>query len=108
MKVLFLDESGDHNLEIIDPQYPVFVLAGVIVDRDYAAGEMENRFAAFKQDVFGRTDIILHTADILRNRNGFELVKDRAFRDRFFEKLNAMVRSLDFKVVACAIRKQEH
>ena len=28
MKVLFLDESGDHSLEIIDPQYQVFVLAG--------------------------------------------------------------------------------
>jgi hypothetical protein len=108
MKIMFLDESGDHNLEIIDPQYPVFVLAGVIVGWDYAQREMEDRFAAFKQDVFGRTDIILHTADILRNRNGFEQVKDRAFRDRFFEKLNTLVRTLDFKVVACAIRKQEH
>ncbi|MDB5355575.1 MAG: hypothetical protein JWN24_2028 [Phycisphaerales bacterium] len=108
MKIMFLDESGDHNLEIIDPQYPVFVLAGVIVDRAYALGEMEQRFAQFKRDVFGRTDIILHTADISRNRNGFEQVKDRAFRDRFFEALNALVRALDFKVVACAIRKQEH
>jgi len=32
MKVLFLDESGDHSLNVIDPQYPVFVLGGVIVD----------------------------------------------------------------------------
>ena len=29
MKVLFLDESGDHNLSVIDPQYPMFVLGGV-------------------------------------------------------------------------------
>ncbi|MBA7700163.1 hypothetical protein ES703_108872 [subsurface metagenome] len=36
MKILFLDESGDHNLSIIDPQYPLFVLGGVIVDMDYA------------------------------------------------------------------------
>jgi hypothetical protein len=33
VKLLFLDESGDH----IDPQYPLFVLGGVIVDKDYAA-----------------------------------------------------------------------
>ena len=32
MKILFLDESGDHNLTIIDPLYPVFVLGGVIID----------------------------------------------------------------------------
>ena len=36
MKVLFLDESGDHNLSVIDPSYPIFVLGGVIVDQDYA------------------------------------------------------------------------
>ena len=31
MKVLFLDESGDHSLAKIDPQYPLFVLGGIIV-----------------------------------------------------------------------------
>jgi hypothetical protein len=38
--VLFIDESGDHSLAVIDPQYPIFVLGGVIVDSDYAAGEL--------------------------------------------------------------------
>ena len=32
MKILFLDESRDHSLSVIDPQYPVFVLGRVIVD----------------------------------------------------------------------------
>lgn len=36
MKVLFLDESGDHNLAVIDPSYPLFVLGGVIVEQRYA------------------------------------------------------------------------
>lgn len=40
MKVLFLDESGDHNLSLIDPQYPVFVLGGAIVEKEYAEGEL--------------------------------------------------------------------
>ena len=108
MKIMFLDESGDHSLEIIDPQYPVFVLAGIIMDQTYAQGEVEDRIAQFKRDLFGRTDIVLHTADIMRNRNGFEQVKDRAFRARFFAALNDLVKSLDFKIVACAIRKQDH
>lgn len=108
MKIMFLDESGDHNLEVIDPQYPMFVLAGVIMEQHYAQGELEQKIAQFKQDLFGRTDIILHTADITRNRNGFENLKDRAFRQRFFTALNVLVASLDFKVVACAIRKDRH
>ncbi len=43
MKALFLDESGDQNLLVIDPQYPIFVLGGVILDKDYAKGELTAR-----------------------------------------------------------------
>jgi len=108
MKIMFLDESGDHNLAVIDPQYPMFVLAGVILDQAYAQGYLEHRFAEFKQDLFGRTDIILHRADITRNRNGFERIEETAFRQRFFAGLNGLIASLDFKIVACAIRKDKH
>lgn len=108
MKVLFLDESGDHNLSMIDPQYPLFVLGGVIVDQSYAEGEITERLELFKRDLFGRTDIVLHTADIVRNRNGFERMKEPAFRERFYRELNALMASLSYTVVACAIRKDEH
>ncbi len=65
MKILFLDESGDHNLTIIDPQYPVFVLGGVIIDRAYAEGEMTERVRDFKLRLFGRDDIIGDTVGFL-------------------------------------------
>ncbi len=108
MKVLFLDESGDHNLSVVDPQYPVFVLGGVIIDKDYATGPLTDALNAFKREMFGRTDIILHTADITRNRNGFEALKNAAFRSRFYDRLNELIAVMKFSVVACAIRKDEH
>lgn len=108
MKVLFLDESGDHNLSVIDPQYPLFVLGGIIVDKDYAEGPMTEAVRDFKRRILGRDDIILHTADITRNRNGFEAMKNPAFRERFYAELNELMRNLDYKIVACAIRKDEH
>ena len=108
MKVMFLDESGDHNLSVIDPQYPLFVLGGVIVDKDYAVGELTEKLAAFKRELFGREDLILHTADITRNRNGFERLKEPVFRQRFYERLNVLMAELRYSVVACAIRKDEH
>jgi hypothetical protein len=108
VKILFLDESGDHNLSVIDLDYPLFVLGGVITDKEYSEREMTFRMDAFKRSLFGRTDIILHTADIARNRNGFESLKDSAFRERFFFELNALMRELEYKVVACVIRKDEY
>lgn len=108
MKALFLDESGDHNLSVIDPHYPLFVLGGIIVDKDYAERELERGMRHFKRELFGREDIILHTADITRNRLGFEQLKEPAFRQTFYHQLNAFMRQLEYKVVACVVQKQEH
>jgi hypothetical protein len=108
VKVLFLDESGDHNLAIIDPQYPLFVLGGVILDKDYAEGELTGRINDLKMKVFRRKDIILHTADLTRNRNGFEQLKEESFRKFFYNELNSLIKNLNFTVVACVIRKDVH
>ena len=108
MKVLFLDESGDHNLTVIDHQYPMFVLGGVIMDKDYAETELPRQINALKHALFGRTDIILHTADLTRNQNGFERMKERPFREKFYAELNRLMRQVPYMVVACAIRKGEH
>lgn len=108
VKVMFLDESGDHNLTIIDPQYPIFVLGGVIVERTYADGELEDRFRRFKIEMFGSDDVILHTADIVRSKGVFKEMRQPQFRERFYAELNALMRSIDYQVVACAIRKDEH
>ena len=72
MKVLFIDESGDHNLLVIDSHYPVFVLGGVIMEEDYAKGAFTDDLNEFKLRMLGSTEIVLHTADIVRNRKGFE------------------------------------
>src|SRR5437016_3302319 len=97
MMTLYLDESGDHSLVKIDPQYPVFVLGGVIVDAAYGSAVLEPRLRDFKRELFDRDDLILHTADIARNRNGFESLVDSTFRARFYERLNALMRELDYR-----------
>jgi hypothetical protein len=108
MKILFLDESGDHNLAIIDPQYPVFVLGGVVLEKSYAEGELTERMNAFKKCVFGTEDIILHTAEMCRNLNAFEGLKDKDFRAYFYQELNSLMRGLQYTVIACAIHKDKH
>ncbi len=108
MKILILDESGDHDLKNIDPNYPVFVLGGIIADQDYVFGAMEEKVRAFKRDLFGTEHILLHTADICRSKNGFECLRNAEFRSRFFTKLNQLMMDLQYSVVACAVNKSEH
>lgn len=108
MKLLFLDESGDANLHNVDPEYPVFVLGGIIVDEAHYKTEIIPAVQNFKQTLFGRTDIILHTSDISRNRKGFEQLINESFRGKFFQELNCLMRSLEYEILACVIDKKRH
>ena len=98
MQLMFLDESGDHNLSVIDPQYPLFVLGGVIMDAEYVRDVLTPRVQAFKRMLFGNERLVLHTADITRNRNGFERLKDTGFRTEFYRQLNSLMAELDYRV----------
>jgi hypothetical protein len=105
---LFLDESGDHSLHKVDPQFPVFTLAGCAFDDSYYEARVVPEIVVLKHRLFGRSDIVLHTADITRNRNGFESLKMAEVREEFYRSLNEFLRALDFVVVAVSIRKNEH
>ncbi|MGI8485351.1 MAG: DUF3800 domain-containing protein [Thermomicrobiales bacterium] len=107
MKLLFLDESGDHSLEVIDKDYPVFVLGGVIIDRTYYRSIVEPRIKKLKEDFFAE-DVILHTTDIIRGKNGFEVLNDSQTRQYFYEELNSLMQELKYTVIACAIKKDAH
>jgi hypothetical protein len=108
VKVMYLDESGDHSLDKIDPQCPVFVLGGVILERAYMRTIVDPGLRKLKDDFFSDEHLILHTADIVRARNGFEALNDPALRAEFYMALNHLMRELDYKVVACVIKKDEH
>ena len=107
-KILFLDESGDHSLSIIDPQFSVFVLCGVIMDEEYHRNIATERLDAFKMRLLGNREIILHTADFTRNKSGFEAMSNHEFRTDFFNALQDVIRGLEFRIVACVIKKEHH
>jgi len=104
---MFLDESGVHWNEP-GGDYSVFVLGGVITTVDHAKTTVESELAELKLEHFGDAGVILHTAEIIRNRGPFEVLKDERRRADFFADLNALMRRLDYKVVACAIRKDRY
>lgn len=105
MKFLYLDESGEHNPSTSSADYPIFILGGIIADQGYASGPLTDKLNNLKREFFGTTEIVLHTADIARNRNGFESLKDGNCRSRFYGRLNQLMVELQYSVVACVIRK---
>lgn len=102
--LVFLDESGDDNLERITPNYPIFVLGAVIIDKHYHATTAVRQFADFKAATGHMTPgQILHTVDMLRNQRGFEFLKDRAVRNSFYRDLNELISRTDFTLVTAIL-----
>lgn len=108
MKVMFLDESGDHNLnpKKINPNYPIFALGGVIVDRKYVREVIGPEMRAFKQRHFEREDIVLHTVEMGKARGDYGFLQNPLNRDRFYTELNDLLSQWDYKVVVCTLHKQ--
>lgn len=108
MKILFLDESGDHNLTLLDPQCPLFVLTGCVIAEDYYSHTFNELFFNFKEEMFSRKSIVLRYADYTRNQNGFEQMKVKKFRDKFYVGLNTIIKNTEFILLSLIVNKLKY
>lgn len=105
MRVMFLDESGDHSLDKIDSSYPMFVLAGCIFDFDYYTNTVEPKLRELKIKYFGKDSIILRSYDIRKQKKEFSVLVDIIKRQAFYQGLDDLISSLNFTVISAAINK---
>jgi len=100
--LVFLDESGDDNLQNVDPNYPIFVLGAVVIEKTYHNTVAVTEFAEFKARHMTPGQI-LHTVDMLRNQKGFEFLKEPARRDAFYRDLNHLISRMNFALIAAIL-----
>ncbi len=108
--LVFIDETGDHNLVKIDYQYPVFGLGALLIDeQEYL--KLDNEMKKIKKEFFGDETFIFHSMDLKRpnkakdKRNALTLDKTER-KDLYSAFDTKIVSTLSFKVVACYIRKK--
>ncbi len=103
---LFLDECGDQNLSNFSPEFPIFTLSGVIVsDEQYR--NIEKQVNTLKTHFWGDKKVILHSRDIRKCQNGFEVLFDLEKKSLFYQELNEFLSENDYTIVACSILKDK-
>lgn len=102
---MFVDESGDHGLESIDPAFPVFVLAFCIVEKEQYAYHWLPALTEFKFRHFGHDQVILHERDIRKDTGDFKFLRNPAKKRAFLGELTNLVAELDSVIIASTIRK---
>ena len=105
--IVYVDESGDHQLERKDPYYPVFVLTFCIFQiHDYL--EFLKKFTEFKFNVFGHDLTIFHENEIRRDEGEFKFLNNESRKVRFMADIASMMNVHEFKVIRCIIDKNQH
>ena len=104
--IVYLDESGDHSLDVIDRQYPIFVLSACVFRKsDYSATVVPS-FLDLKFRFFGHDMVVLHARDIRKAQGPFSILQNAQVRQDFLVAINTAVASAPFTLVTAIIDKR--
>ena len=104
--IVYVDESGDHGLVSIDPEFPVFALSFCIfAKKDYTA-KVVPAIQEFKFLYWGHDAVVLHEHEIRKQKEHFKFLREnREHREQFQTDLTALVVAAPFKVIGSVIDK---
>ena len=107
--LIFADESGDHGLATIDPQFPLFALVFCMIAKDDYVNKIVPAIQQLKLDFWGHDQVILHEHDIRKEKGPFGILRtNREMRECFFNRLNTIVEESPFEIVTAIIDKERH
>lgn len=105
---MFLDESGDHNLKVIDPNHPVFALVGCVFEENYYKGAANKKVNDLKIKYFNSTEVILHSRDVRKQETKpFLILRQKEVRENFYQDLNNLITNLYLTVITSVIDKNK-
>ncbi len=107
--IVYADESGDHGMVNIDPQYPMFALTFCVMRKDAYTAEIVPAMQGFKFGIWGHDTVVLHEHEIRKSTGPFGILRtDRALRTRFMDELNALIETAPMTIFASVIDKTKH
>lgn len=102
--LVFLDETGDHSLEKIDPDFPIFAIVGVIFNpEDYP--DAVSRFNRFKLGYVAHEGIVLHSREIASREGDFVFLNNRDLREKFLDGISREIAATRMSIAAGVIKK---
>lgn len=105
--IVYVDESGDHGMQNLDPNYPLFVLAFCIFHKKHYSEFVVSQLQLFKFKHFGHDLVVLHEREIRKEKPPFNIFKGRDERMTFLDGLSEVIEQSRFVLVTCVIEKEK-
>ncbi len=106
--IAFVDECGDHSLDKIDKDFPVFVLSIVVVSRQDYVETIVPRLTRLKLAYWDHEGVNLHSRDIRKAEGPFSILQHPDRRGRFMGDLSSLMRELPYTLFVVGIDKLRH
>jgi len=105
--LLFLDESGGHDMKQVDPNWPVFVLVGLLVGEHYYRQVLSPRVKRLKRAHGLPGEAVLHSRDIRRCEGHFRfLAQSHEAKQAFYQDVNNLMSNLRMRLYSVVIDKR--
>jgi hypothetical protein len=105
--IVFADESGDHGLLSIDPQFPVFALTFCLIRKLDYVEHVVPTLQRFKFDFWGHDGVVLHENEIRKSKGPFAFLRtDSELRASFYQRLNEIMEAAPIHIFASVIDKE--
>ncbi len=104
---LFIDESGDHGLSNLNPDFPVFVLCGIIISEDEYE-KVRVGFNHIKKEIWNSENVIFHSRDIRKCEKEFKYLFDLDLKIKFYKQLDNIIETANYNIIAAAIKKEKY
>lgn len=108
--IVYVDESGDHSLESINPRYPLFVLAFCVFQKDHYIQKVMPDLSRLKISTFGHDQIVLHEQEIRKKTGVFNKLSLHR-REALMQALSNLMAEIEFGLIPividkCALKKR--
>lgn len=104
--IVYVDESGNYNTDTYSAEFPVFVLAFCVFNKENYVANVVGALERFKFEYFGHDSIVLHEREIRRGTGPFKF-PNKEFKQNFIGALHTIVDQSNFITISCAIDKKK-
>lgn len=106
--IVYVDESGDHNLKQINREYPIFVLSFCIFHIPAYTDKIVPEIQRMKFKYFGHDMAVFHETEIRKQESAFRILRNDKIRKVFMHDLSRIIHQSSFKIVASIINKNRY
>lgn len=105
--IVYVDESGDHGMQKVDDNYPMFVLAFCVFHKRYYTETVVSALEKFKFKHFGHDLVVLHEHEIRKEKGDFNFFANRKEKNEFLTELTGIIEASNFVLISCAVDKNQ-